>query len=110
MSQPFRTADEGSVYQIIWVPLSFKGSDFLPDYMMNLKSEPRKTFDIEVVLVSGRSLGEFSVDDEMTLGFFLRHRLGIINSSDRPSRSVLVSGEVHYDQAILRFFSVYVFS
>ena len=106
MSKPFHLADEGSVYQIVWTTLSSSGSDFLPDYMMNFNPKPKEHFNIKVILLSGRSLGEYSVHDEMTLGFFLRCRLGIINASDRPSRAALVSGEVHYDQAILRLSSV----
>lgn len=66
-----------------------------------VKPRPKENFNIKLILVSGRSLGEYSVHDEMTLGFFFRCRLGIINASDRPSRSVLVSGDVHYEQAIL---------
>ena len=101
MSRPFHLAEPGSVYQVVWQPLSFGGSDFMLDGM-NVKPKPNEEFNIRVVLISGGSLGEYSVHDDMSLGFFLRNRLNIINASNLPARAVLVSGEVHYDQAFLQ--------
>lgn len=103
---PFLLASEGSVYQIVWMPL--RCLDFLPQHMdvkfRRLQPKQEEYFNIKVALLSGRSLGEYSVHERMTLGFFLRNKLSIINASDRPTRAVLVSGEVEYQQASIRIF------
>lgn len=105
MKKPFELAEEWSVYQIVWTTLRFAGSDFLLN-RTNIMPKPKEPFDIHVGILSGRSLGTFSVHDEMSLGFFLRNRLNIINTSNQPTRAGLVSGEVQYEQVRLRFCSV----